>query len=36
MDLPKTGQDAVFIVRKLGFRYLWVDSLCIIQDDEDD
>ncbi|CZR50470.1 uncharacterized protein PAC_00343 [Phialocephala subalpina] len=36
MELPKTVQDAVFIVRKLGLRYLWVDSLCIIQDDEDD
>jgi hypothetical protein len=36
MELPKTIQDAVFIVRKLGLRYLWVDSLCIIQDDEDD
>jgi hypothetical protein len=34
--LPKTVQDAVFIVRKLGLRYLWVDSLGIIQDDEDD
>ena len=36
MELPKTIQDVVFIVRKLGLRYLWVDSLCIIQDDEDD
>jgi hypothetical protein len=34
--LPKTVQDAIVIVRKLGLRYLWVDSLCIIQDDEDD
>ncbi|KAH6669468.1 heterokaryon incompatibility protein-domain-containing protein [Halenospora varia] len=36
IDLPKTLQNAVFVVRKLGLRYLWVDSLCIIQDDEDD
>ncbi|KAH6879991.1 heterokaryon incompatibility protein-domain-containing protein [Thelonectria olida] len=30
-DLPKTFQDAVVITRKLGIRYLWIDSLCIIQ-----
>ncbi|KAK3381113.1 heterokaryon incompatibility protein-domain-containing protein [Podospora didyma] len=31
--LPKTFQDAVNVCRRLGFRYLWIDSLCIIQDD---
>ncbi len=31
-SLPKTFQDAVFIVRKLRLRYLWIDGLCIIQD----
>lgn len=30
-QLPKTFQDAVDITRRLGLRYLWVDSLCIIQ-----
>lgn len=35
-ELPKTFQDAVVLTRKLGQRYLWIDSLCIIQDDEDD
>jgi hypothetical protein len=30
--LPKTFQDAIFITRSVGFRYLWIDSLCIIQD----
>ncbi|KAK3949312.1 HET domain protein pin-c2 [Pseudoneurospora amorphoporcata] len=35
-DLPKTFQDAVDIARKLGQRYLWIDSLCIIQDSEQD
>ncbi|KAK0740094.1 heterokaryon incompatibility protein-domain-containing protein [Schizothecium vesticola] len=30
-DLPRTFQDAVFVTRALGIRYLWVDSLCIIQ-----
>ncbi|KAH8586945.1 heterokaryon incompatibility protein-domain-containing protein [Bisporella sp. PMI_857] len=34
--LPKTFQDAIFISRELGFRYLWIDSLCIIQDSQED
>ena len=34
--LPKTFQDAVVVTRALGLRYLWIDSLCIIQDDEGD
>lgn len=34
--LPRTFQDAVNITRSLGIRYLWVDALCIIQDDEED
>lgn len=35
-DLPRTFQDTVVLTRKLGQRYLWIDSLCIIQDDEED
>jgi hypothetical protein len=35
-DLPKTFQDAVVICRGLGIRYAWIDSLCIIQDDDED
>lgn len=35
-SLPKTFQDAVRVTRELGIAYLWVDSLCIIQDDEQD
>ncbi|KAH8880481.1 HET-domain-containing protein [Thozetella sp. PMI_491] len=31
-ELPATFLDAVKIVRALGLRYLWIDSLCIIQD----
>ena len=34
--LPQTILDAVWITRLLGIRYLWVDSLCIIQDDTQD
>lgn len=36
VDIPKTFQDAVFVTRKLGFQYLWIDSLCIIQGPEGD
>jgi hypothetical protein len=32
--LPQTIQDAMFVVKSLGERYLWVDSLCIVEDDE--
>jgi hypothetical protein len=35
-DLPKTFKEAVDITRRLGVRYLWIDSLCIVQDDIDD
>jgi len=34
-SLPLTFQDAVKITRDLCIRYLWVDSLCIVQDDPD-
>ena len=35
-SLPKTFQDAILLTRKLGVRYLWIDSLCIIQDSTED
>lgn len=35
-SLSKTFQDAVFIARKLRIRFMWIDSLCIIQDDSED
>jgi Heterokaryon incompatibility protein (HET) len=31
-SLPQTLQDAVKVTRKLGLEYLWIDSLCIVQD----
>jgi hypothetical protein len=30
-DLPKTFQDAIKVTRELRIPYLWIDSLCIIQ-----
>lgn len=35
-ELPKTLQDAMMLVRYLGFAYVWADCLCIIQDDKSD
>ena len=35
-SLPKTFQDAVILTRKLGFQYLWIDALCIVQDDSEE
>ena len=31
-ELSETFKDAMFITSRLGVRYLWIDSLCIIQD----
>ncbi|RDW62255.1 hypothetical protein BP6252_11688 [Coleophoma cylindrospora] len=35
-ELPQTFQDAIAVTQELGQRYLWIDSLCILQDDPDD
>ena len=35
-ELPQTIQDAVTVSRRLGVYYLWVDCLCIVQDDPND
>jgi hypothetical protein len=35
-DLPKSIQDAVWITHRIGIQYLWIDSLCIMQDDLND
>jgi hypothetical protein len=35
-SLPRTYQETIIFVRKVQIRYVWIDSLCIIQDDEED
>jgi hypothetical protein len=35
-SLPKTFLEAIQITMELGFNYLWIDSLCIVQDSRDD
>lgn len=34
--LPKTFQDFILLGRSIGIDYVWIDSLCIVQDDEQD
>jgi len=31
-QLPPLFRDAVHLTRELGFQYLWIDSICILQD----
>lgn len=35
-ELTQTFLDAIEIARKLGIPYIWIDALCIIQDDDED
>ncbi|KAI1774198.1 HET-domain-containing protein [Hypoxylon cercidicola] len=35
-ELPATFQDAVTITQELELTYVWIDSLCIVQDDKTD
>ena len=35
-EIPKTLQDAISTVRRLGLRLIWIDCLCILQDSQAD
>lgn len=35
-ELSSLFRDAISVARQLGIRYLWIDSLCIIQDSQQD
>ncbi|OTA90502.1 hypothetical protein M434DRAFT_77842, partial [Hypoxylon sp. CO27-5] len=34
--IPQSVMEAMEVTRRLGFRYIWVDALCIIQDSPED
>ncbi|KAK5656008.1 hypothetical protein OQA88_5146 [Cercophora sp. LCS_1] len=35
-ELSQTHLDAIEITKALGYQYLWIDAICIIQDDDED
>ena len=35
-SLPRAVHDVIILCQKIGERYLWIDALCIVQDDESD
>lgn len=35
-ELTPVFRDAIEVTNRLGYQYLWIDSLCIIQDDPED
>ncbi|KAG9246096.1 hypothetical protein BJ878DRAFT_417674, partial [Calycina marina] len=35
-DMPNTFKFAIEITRNPGMQYLWIDSLCIVQDSQND
>jgi Heterokaryon incompatibility protein (HET) len=34
--MPPSFRDAIQVTRRLGYRYLWIDSLCVLQDSYED
>ncbi|KAK1655156.1 heterokaryon incompatibility protein-domain-containing protein [Colletotrichum phormii] len=35
-EMPETIRDSVVFARHMGIKYIWIDALCIIQDDAED
>lgn len=35
-DLPKTFKDTIMVSKSLGVKFVWIDSLCIIQNSIED
>lgn len=35
-DLPPTLKDAIIVTENLGLKHIWIDALCIVQDDPRD
>jgi hypothetical protein len=35
-NIPATIKDAIQVAKSFGYQYLWIDALCIIQDDPQD
>jgi hypothetical protein len=35
-ELPRNYRDAIYTSKRLGIQFIWIDSLCIFQDSEDD
>ncbi|KAI8939158.1 hypothetical protein NX059_004992 [Plenodomus lindquistii] len=33
-SLPQIFQDAIYVARYIGIPYVWIDALCIVQDDD--
>jgi hypothetical protein len=35
-EMPTTIRDAIYLIQLLDIRYVWIDAMCIIQDDNED
>ncbi|EKJ70708.1 hypothetical protein FPSE_09078 [Fusarium pseudograminearum CS3096] len=36
LDMPQTYLDAMWLAKKLGIRYIWIDRICITQDNREE